>query len=285
MITFSRLGSMGRLGNQMFQYAMLRSMGRRLGVPFSCPEWRGDRLFLLDDDGERRLFEGASSEAWVQSAVDCGFDSEFADRDNVDYCGYFISPQYFLSDSDVRSWFAFKQDHVQHVNRKYVDVDFANAVGMHLRFGDYLSEVDYYNPRLSYYEKSLTLLAAKRQILVFSDDTVRAKAMLSHLGSRGVFVTGNEDFEDLYLMSRCSAMIVSASTFSWWGAFLCGGTVVRPLDGFLRPGSVLRCTGCWPDSWIPVSAGLRWYDDARFRRRLVGFRRRIRGAVRLLKGR
>lgn len=276
---------MGRLGNQMFQYAMLRSVARRLGVSFSCPEWRGDNLFCLNDRGERRPFQGSSSNAWIQSSIDSGFDEAFVDRDEVDYCGYFISPQYFFSDDDVRSWFAFNHDLVQRVQRKYSDVDFENAVGLHLRFGDYLSEVDFYNPRRSYYERGLSLLATKNPILVFSDDSVRARSELSRLGSLATFITDNEDFEDLYLMSRCSAMIVSASTFSWWGAFLCNGPVIRPLDGLLRPGSILRCTKCWPESWEPVSAGLRWYDDARFRRCAVGIRRKVAFAVRRLAAR
>ena len=52
MISFERLGEEG-LGNQLFQYAFLRSMARRLGVSFYCPSWIGDQVFDLDDGGER----------------------------------------------------------------------------------------------------------------------------------------------------------------------------------------------------------------------------------------
>ena len=49
MISFSKLGSFGRLGNQLFQYAFLRSTAARLGTRFHCPQWIGDRVLHLDD--------------------------------------------------------------------------------------------------------------------------------------------------------------------------------------------------------------------------------------------
>jgi hypothetical protein len=51
MISFPKLGNYGRLGNQLFQYAFLRSSARRLGVQFHCPKWDGGDIFDLDDLG------------------------------------------------------------------------------------------------------------------------------------------------------------------------------------------------------------------------------------------
>ena len=53
MIAFTRLGKMGQFGNQLFQYAFLRTTARRLGVRFYCPEWIGDKIFSLHDQHER----------------------------------------------------------------------------------------------------------------------------------------------------------------------------------------------------------------------------------------
>jgi hypothetical protein len=55
VISFSKLGSMGRLGNQMFQYSFLRLQAQHLGVKFYCPTWLGDSMFELEDDSERHL--------------------------------------------------------------------------------------------------------------------------------------------------------------------------------------------------------------------------------------
>ncbi len=53
MLSFSKLGEHGRLGNQLFQYAFLRTQAERLGVPFYCPHWTGDDVFTLEDEPQR----------------------------------------------------------------------------------------------------------------------------------------------------------------------------------------------------------------------------------------
>lgn len=50
MISFSTLGKNGlRLGNQLFQYAFLRTQAEQLRVDFYCPHWIGDDIFSLKD--------------------------------------------------------------------------------------------------------------------------------------------------------------------------------------------------------------------------------------------
>ena len=51
MITFSKLGEAGRLGNQLFQYAALKSAGLRRGYEVRIPdpnemEWHGQKCLL-----------------------------------------------------------------------------------------------------------------------------------------------------------------------------------------------------------------------------------------------
>ena len=55
MLSFSKLGNYGRLGNQLFQYAFLRMTARRLGTQFFCPKWDGDDIFNLNDEGALSL--------------------------------------------------------------------------------------------------------------------------------------------------------------------------------------------------------------------------------------
>ena len=51
MITFLELGSLGRLGNQLFQYAALRALGLEKDYEVKIPnpsskEWHGQKCFL-----------------------------------------------------------------------------------------------------------------------------------------------------------------------------------------------------------------------------------------------
>ena len=56
--------------------------------------------------------------------------------------------------------------------------------------------------------------------LVFSDDIEWCKENLSKLNVNIHFIEGNENIIDLFTMSMCDNNICSASSFSWWGAYL-----------------------------------------------------------------
>ena len=55
MLAFNHIGHLGRLGNQMFQYASLRGIAARRGYDFGIPdsnfsdEWRTHQLFEVFD--------------------------------------------------------------------------------------------------------------------------------------------------------------------------------------------------------------------------------------------
>ena len=75
MISFSKLGEYGRFGNQLFQYAFLRTQAKKLGVKFYCPKWIGDKIFDLNDQDEKGdVFIPKLS--YVENAYMHGFNSE-----------------------------------------------------------------------------------------------------------------------------------------------------------------------------------------------------------------
>jgi len=59
----------------------------------------------------------------------------------------------------------------------------------------------------------------EKTYLIFSDDIEWCKLNFDFLENK-IFVNGNTDFQDLYLMSKCNDNIIANSTFSWWGAWL-----------------------------------------------------------------
>jgi hypothetical protein len=63
MITMSGLGRLGQWGNQIFQYAFIRTYAKRHGIPYQCAPWAGQEFFghedppvsvVLPDRNERR---------------------------------------------------------------------------------------------------------------------------------------------------------------------------------------------------------------------------------------
>ena len=254
MISFTRLGRYGRFGNQLFQYAFLRTSARRLGVKFYCPGWAGDSIFLLNDETERSRVPGPTDRTYRQPLHNGGFlDSALRIEDGTDIVGYFQSEKYFDREAVTR-WYTFRPERVAAVQDKYRHLDLAQCAGIHLRFGDMKDNPMFVVQPPRYYAKALSILPRRERILVFSDEAESAREHLRHIPGEFIYVEGNEGFEDLYLMTRCGDFVCSVSTLSWWGAWLsrqADKTVVAPPDG-LRPGSFVRSPDFCCAAWVPL---------------------------------
>ena len=113
---------------------------------------------------------------------------------------------------------------------KQVDENGGVSVSVHIRRCDYVTD-KYTNTYhgvldITYYQKAISALQVKLSgkqlvLFIFSDDInwVREnlKTEVPH-----VYVSRLEiaDYEDLFLMSKCSHNIIANSSFSWWGAWL-----------------------------------------------------------------
>jgi hypothetical protein len=274
VISFPSLGRRGRLGNQLFQYAFLRSTAQRLGTRFHCPEWMGDRVFHLNDADERAEARPLAKR-YRQSRTDVGFDPRARRiEDDTEISGFFQSARNF-DEPVVRRWYRFRDEAVAEVAARFAHLDLSDSVGLHLRFGDKRSDLRFYLPRPRYYLDALARLPRRSHILVFSDDPARSLEYLPRLPAHALFVTGNEPYEDLCLMSRCRDFVSSPSTLSWWGAWLNprpDKLVIAPVEGVLRPGARAVSTDYWPEGWIRMRslAPLQGYRMARLAQVLLG---------------
>ena len=274
MISFTQLGKGVRLGNIMFQYAFLRTTAQRLGVKFYCPSWKGDELFNLNDKEERLTQpEGITRE--YQQLSNPGYSQDaLLIEDGTEIFGYFQSEKYYHDPELVRQWFSFKEEKIKSIKEKFKNFNFSDSVGMHLRFGDVVGQLKRPPMRRSYYQKALSYIQKKDSILVFSDEPERAKKLLDGISENFFFVTGNKNYEDLYLMTQCHHFICSYSTFSWWGAWLGGDAkdknrvVVYPKEGQYRPGYGRKAEGVCCKNWIELSSLRGFWDDYRLVSRL-----------------
>jgi Glycosyl transferase family 11. len=289
VISFRRFGQMGRLGNQLFQYAFLRTTARRLGVTFYCPRWIGDDVYELGDASERSPGpQGIRHEFVEQRELRCLTSPVVRDGTNV--TGYFQAP--FLFDRDeVRRWFSLRPAIETAVTEQHRDIDFTRAIGLHLRLGDYIAKpatyLRHYVPTRRYYAAALSRMPSDAPIVVSSDEPQKALAHLGPLvGSRVIVLRGNRDYEDLFLLSGCRHLICSPSTFSWWAAWLrpagAEGIVCVPREGLFRPAyrvpSEPEVLWHQPD-WTPFPAVAKW-DVEYWRARYRVFAKHIRLALR-----
>jgi hypothetical protein len=117
-----------------------------------------------------------------------------------------------------------------------------SPAALHVRRGDYVS-----NPTanswhgvcsLGYYNEALAHLAARGHdvIFLFSDDPTWVRKHILHPKVWYVTSPGSGlDHEDLLLMSQCSGLAISNSSFGWWAAWLShaeGKSVIAPAKWF-----------------------------------------------------
>jgi hypothetical protein len=282
VISFKKLGQLGRLGNQLFQYAFLRTTAERLGVKFYCPEWLGDRIFQLNDGSERTRECGPVNKEYKEGN-NCGFvKSALRIKDGTEILGYFQSFRYF-DRAKVGRWYTFKDDAIASIRTKYPHIDFTESTGIHLRFGDMKNLVKYMILSKEYYIRALSRTARHKNIVVFSDEIDTAKKYLKDIKENLVFLEGNKDYEELYLMTLCRDFICSISTFSWWGAWLNDfpdKIIVAPTKG-LRPGYSVKSDDFCCRGWVPIRAYRNILDDYRF---IIWKQRFLRAKKRSLAG-
>lgn len=147
--------------------------------------------------------------------------SEIPFRDETCIKGYFQSEKYFQKHSDrIQKVFECPEDLKRELIKRNCDIFESKTVGVHVRRGDYLENLDIHPVcNIEYYEEALREMTSVEQILVFSDDIEWCKNNLK-FDILTKFIEKQEDYEDFYLMSLCDNFIISNSTFSWWSAWL-----------------------------------------------------------------
>ena len=256
----------GGLGNQMFQYATAKAVALKYGVDLKLDISHYDKQNENETAREFRLNIFPSINAEIASAAEVKkcktifsnalFNSIYRNvnkhfpRLNSNYLierkkgyeaisinaatntyleGYWQSEEYFKTDR-VQIINQFNLDHLQHINSlalKVNEITCTNAVSVHVRRGDYVSnsQANAYHGvcSLEYYESAIKMLIGKLvdpiKFYVFSDDISWCKENL-RFTSEHEYVSTTEDFHDLYLMSKCKHNIIANSSFSWWAAWL-----------------------------------------------------------------
>lgn len=150
---------------------------------------------------------------------------------NKDYyiMGFFIEEKYYRDRIDkLKKCLVFPGIKGESAIRYAEDITASNSVSIHVRRGDYLS--DLYKTMFKalgreYYEKAVSYIKERVEnpkFFIFSDDKDFIKKEFSWLDN-GVIVSGNEgndSYVDMQLMSLCKNNIIANSTFSQWGSLL-----------------------------------------------------------------
>ena len=256
MIGYNKLGSNGRLGNQMFQYAALRGIAAKRGYDWCIPP---DTYDHKDNYGLFETFEmtnvkefniGFVSGDCIQENNHC-FIPEFFDEcpDNVSLDGYFQTEKYFTHiEKEIHEDFTFKKNYLIPC-QEYINSLSSPPIFLHIRQSDNIGR-EQYHPILSieFFENALKQFVEDTLCFVFTDDMEWCKSQEFFKQERFLFNEKNERYSyqnidgtgklqntllpqiDLCLMSLCSGGIIANSSFSWWGAWLQNnrGKIIAP---------------------------------------------------------
>ena len=158
------------------------------------------------------------------------FDPSVWEEDNCYFKGYWQSEKYFCDIEDMlRKELRFRQP----LTRKedlllWEQTGRTESVSVHIRRGDYLKKRrrdDYDVCTPLYYQRAVEYILNTLDnpvFYIFSDEIEWVRQNMP-FPSSAVFVeghSGNDAWQDMFLMSHCKHHIIANSSFSWWGAWL-----------------------------------------------------------------
>ena len=261
MIGFNHIGTLGRLGNQMFQYAALRGIAAMRGYEFGIPpsnfsnEWNTHQLFEVFDLPnlpKHHITLLDRGHAPVVQEKFFHYDEELHRMcpNEISLHGFFQSEKYFKNIEDsIREDFRFRNHILDPCTEMMKDFD--EVISLHVRRTDYLvNSANHFNLELDYYEKALSYFDDDCPVIVFSDDPEWCKEQKLFSDDRFMISESGDNKIDMCLMSLCSGHIIANSSFSWWGAWLANrGKVIAPKKWFGPNNAHLNTKDLYCDNW------------------------------------
>ena len=134
------------------------------------------------------------------------------------------SEKYFAEHKeDIKQLFTFPEETKLKISKtldalKLKTCLYHRVVGIHVRRGDYLQHlnihptctIEYYKEAISKFRNSIFIVA--------TDTPLWVKQNLC--SDNVVLCNSPNELEDMYMLSQCDDIIISNSTFAWWGAYL-----------------------------------------------------------------
>ena len=261
MLAFNELGNLGRLGNQMFQYAAVKGIAKNKGYEWCIPPFSIERIdnyslancFILGSVTESNRFILDRGNAPVVVERQYHYDDELLQLcpNDVSLHGFFQTDRYFKGiENEIYQDFTFHGSILNPCKEMIESLDDA-PLFLHVRRGDpnlvdargfkwsYTQCSSQHPPQpLEYYEKALEFFPEDKPVVVCSDSPEWVHEQEFFNADR-FLISEPEDkypdgsytpYADLCLMSLCSGAIIANSSLSWWGAWLQNGRgpVVAP---------------------------------------------------------
>jgi galactoside 2-L-fucosyltransferase 1/2 len=272
----------GRIGNQMFQYASslgiaYKKYGKACIITdkdlISYDELRKEKEDLINVcKGPFKICNSININSDLLTVVpETGYAKynikPFMIPGNIEIetdldQGFLQSYKYFKDiEPIIRKKFKFKKSIENKTNKFLISIKDNNKkfIGVHVRRGDQLGLEILNFPPVSYFDKSRNyfkdIFNGNVKFVVVTNDRNWCKYNLEDKDTHIVTHTKNA-IEDLSILSECDGVIMSIGTFSWWGAWLSNGPVIYYKNEFNMKNSVnknvVKKSDYYLKSWIPM---------------------------------
>ncbi|KRD63866.1 hypothetical protein ASE40_00520 [Flavobacterium sp. Root935] len=251
MITFSKIGKKGNLGNQLFQIASTIGLANKNNREFSFLLWKyqssfKNKLPVLASD----LTDFVNFEEEEYNHYEWNFEAK-----NYDLSGWLQTEKYFDREL-TKHYFEFSDSLVEKISSLYHKAFEKRTILISIRRGDFVDHKDYFQTPIKYYLNSLVEFFSEwdsYNLIILSDDINYCKYHFSFL-ENAFFGDGLNEVEQLCLGTMCNDFIISNSTFSWWTAWLgekSDSKIIRPLKNFDGQKRLkLNDKDYYPERWI-----------------------------------
>lgn len=228
----------GRIGNNLFQYALYYKLKKKYNISVFVYGWNPDfekyfeKVNWIDSFYFRKLIHKAIKFFPNKTFTQYDFqplaqiDKEI--ENNLVLDGYFQSAQFFEGYEDlIKNNFKIKKKYIKEFEKRFAKLYKENKIlVINYRLGDY---VNWGNDSLGgknlvlpldYYKNALAKIADidSFKIILVTDEKQVAKEHFSFIQNIEVFSEGA--IIDFQLIKNSHTIIIANSTFSWWAAYL-----------------------------------------------------------------
>lgn len=280
----------GGLGNQLFQYAMARSLALRkndvlkldIGYFLNQSQWQNELIkFGIDNkiaatsdevsairgsDGiiqrniRKSVLRSAFYPHYYKETTPTIFDENVNNYQSSIYLdGYWQNHKYFQDYSEAIIQELTPTIELSSTVRNYVSLlSQEQSIALHVRRGDYVTDAKIKSVHgvcdMEYYERAVSYMESRIEdpcFYVFSDDIKWCKQKFPFVKKIHFVDDVGLALEELFIMSCCKHNVIANSTFSWWGAFL-NKNPEKQVVAPLKWFNDGRETDIVPHSWIKL---------------------------------
>ncbi len=202
----------GKLANQMFQIATGYALAKDTGANFAINYDDYARWHVGSPENYREFYSnipetGINPQEYYEEKS-YSYNPITTGSKDTKLKGYFQSPLYFdRYKENIKNLFNFPEIDLTDIINK-------DTIGIHIRRGDYANFPEHDILDEDYYYRAIESIGIGN-IIICTDEPEWVRERFDYPIS-----PMKSDIEDLYLLSQCNRLILSNSSFSWWGAYL-----------------------------------------------------------------